>query len=319
MIRPFEERDYEPIVALGARIDPDQPPSIEANRHRDRTWDPRYSKLRLVVTRAEQVLGWGQVAHMWWAFHPRHFVMRLQVDPTAQGRGLGSALYERLLQQLDEWDAELVRTDTNAARQATLDWLLHRDFSEIQRRIELRLAVVDVELARFPDPDQLLSARGIRATTLAAERAPGGERLLRELYDLEILGGEDEPRPEQGIAMSYDRFLTQELDEPSALPDGNFLAFEGERLIGMSRLQRDLARPGSLQQGFTTVHPDYRGRGIALALKLLTVRYAQANGYREIATGNDTTNAPMLHINQVLGFRERSRHLVFERRFDRPS
>jgi GNAT superfamily N-acetyltransferase len=316
MIRPFEPRHYERIVAIGARLDPALWPSREAMRYRDRTWSPEHRKARLVVMRADEVVGWGQVAHMWWAYHPRRFAMRLEVDPAAQRGGLGSLLYAQLMAQLREWDAELVRTDARESCPQAVAWLTRRGYSEIQRRRELRLRLDHFDPLAFPDPDQLLARHGLQVATYGALRAKGGERLVRELYELEIMGGEDEPRPEQDIAMSFDRFVTQELEQRQALPDANFLAFYGERLVGVSRLERHLAHPGVLLQGFTTVHPDHRGRRTALALKLHTIRYAQAHGYREILTTNDSTNAPMLHINQALGFRQFGQRLVFERRFD---
>jgi RimJ/RimL family protein N-acetyltransferase len=48
---------------------------------------------------------------------------------------------------------------------------------------------------------------------------------------------------------------------------------------------------------------DYRGRGLAFAAKLETVRWAAGKGLARILTGNDTRNAPMLAINDRLGYR----------------
>lgn len=45
-----------------------------------------------------------------------------------------------------------------------------------------------------------------------------------------------------------------------------------------------------------------RGKGLAMALKLETVRYAQRLGVDHIKTWNDQKNRPMLAINEVMGF-----------------
>lgn len=58
-----------------------------------------------------------------------------------------------------------------------------------------------------------------------------------------------------------------------------------------------------VEVGFTAVRRDYRGRGIALALKLCTIAYAGAQGLSGIRTDNDSTNLAMWHINERLGFR----------------
>jgi RimJ/RimL family protein N-acetyltransferase len=135
------------------------------------------------------------------------------------------------------------------------------------------------------------------------------------VYELEIAGGEDEPGTDRDAGMSLDRFVIAELEQPFALPDGHFLALDGGRLVGLCRLTRHSALAGVLAQGFTTVHPDYRRRGIALALKVHTIRYALTHGYHEIRTASDESNTGMLHINKALGFRRLDLRLEFERRF----
>ena len=46
----------------------------------------------------------------------------------------------------------------------------------------------------------------------------------------------------------------------------------------------------------------YRGRGLGLAVKLASIRWAAANGITQMVTTNDETNAPMLAINRRLGY-----------------
>ena len=62
------------------------------------------------------------------------------------------------------------------------------------------------------------------------------------------------------------------------------------------------ARDGWLDQWLTATRREARGRGIALALKLRVAKYALELGYKTIRTDNDTRNAPMLAINDKLGF-----------------
>ncbi len=77
------------------------------------------------------------------------------------------------------------------------------------------------------------------------------------------------------------RLAATELQHAEALPDAHFLAYAGDQLVGVSGLARD-RQAATLDQAFTGTHPEFRGRGIAQALKLRTVRYAQAHGYTEI-------------------------------------
>ena len=62
-------------------------------------------------------------------------------------------------------------------------------------------------------------------------------------------------------------------------------------------------RPGVLHNLTTNVYPEYRKRGIATALKILTIRFARQQRMQVIRTGNDSTNASMLAINRKLGYK----------------
>lgn len=62
-------------------------------------------------------------------------------------------------------------------------------------------------------------------------------------------------------------------------------------------MQRIDGEGDALAQKVTGVLPAYRGSGIALALKLATIAYAQERGYSRIWTGVESNNPSMLEIN----------------------
>ena len=88
------------------------------------------------------------------------------------------------------------------------------------------------------------SLEAIRIATLATERAQRGEAVVRELYELEALAGHDEPAADPDGVMQFQQFVSTEIDSPNAVPEANFLAFDGARLVGVSRLSRDTGQPG---------------------------------------------------------------------------
>lgn len=55
--------------------------------------------------------------------------------------------------------------------------------------------------------------------------------------------------------------------------------------------------------GMRGVRRAWRGRGIAIALKRAQIAAAQAAGLRELRTTTAFGNAPMLHVNERLGYR----------------
>lgn len=48
---------------------------------------------------------------------------------------------------------------------------------------------------------------------------------------------------------------------------------------------------------------EYRGRGIAQALKIVAWRTARRYGAKYLRTANDSMNAPMLAINRKMGYK----------------
>ncbi|WP_309569869.1 GNAT family N-acetyltransferase [Deinococcus sp.] len=87
-------------------------------------------------------------------------------------------------------------------------------------------------------------------------------------------------------------------------PEGAFVAVAPDGTwVGISELHAPMpARPGTLMIGLTGVRPAWRRHGIAYALKLAAARAGLARGYTHAYTGNHSRNAPMLAINDALGF-----------------
>ena len=61
--------------------------------------------------------------------------------------------------------------------------------------------------------------------------------------------------------------------------------------------------PTAAENDYTGVAASHRGNGIAVALKLRAIQWAQRNGVDWFYTSSETGNSPMLSINQKLGYR----------------
>jgi len=110
------------------------------------------------------------------------------------------------------------------------------------------------------------------------------------------------PGLDPATSSPFERFEQEVLRAPYALPEAYFIAIRGDRYVGESALAPEGDDPRVLHQGLTGVLRDDRGRGIAMALKLRTIEYGRAHGFRQIRTMNDSLNEPMLAINEALGF-----------------
>ncbi len=314
-VRPFGEDDYPRLIEIVNQSFPDYVWSVEEARHEDAIWDhSRYVKQRVVAVVEGRVVGTGVVNHIPDEFHPHKYWLQAAVDPAVRRRGIGGALYARLIEILAARDALAARasvpreTDTE-----TLGFLTRRGFMEVQRGWRSVLDVAAFDFSAFATAGNRVAAQGISLTTLAKERARDGEA-LQKAYALTMACEQDVPSADPVTETSFDHFLAHAVESPNAVPDAFFIATDGGRYIGMSGMYRPLAEPGVLYQGLTGVLREYRGRGIAMALKLRTVRYALEHGYREIRTWNDARNRPMLRINEAMGFAKQPATIVLERR-----
>jgi RimJ/RimL family protein N-acetyltransferase len=98
------------------------------------------------------------------------------------------------------------------------------------------------------------------------------------------------------------------LDRPLFQAEGSFVAYADGEPAAVSFLTADLAS-GRGTNMYTGTLPEFRGRGLARAAKLGVLHWAAEHGITQVATTNDETNAPMLAINDRLGYRPAGRRV----------
>ena len=302
-IRPFVDADFEDFAQIANACYPDNPLTTEELRHEAANWNhAKYFRLQLIGDdETGKAVAYGEVQHRSNRFNPAKYWLDVYVQPAAQRRGYGSALYERLLAVLRERNAIEAQTAAQDTRPETIAWLEHRGFEEKRRTWESRLDVASFDFDAFAGAEPRALEAGVTFTTLEAELTGDRASVLRRAYDLHMAVSADVPADDPFTPRDYDDWI-KFLDEPTFLADGYLIAKQGDTWIGESCLWRYLSYADVLQQGITGVLRDHRGQGVAMALKMKGLQYAREKGYREIRTFNDTLNRPMLRINEAMGF-----------------
>ena len=298
VLRPFEDQDREAVVAIQNATTPERRVSADEWWQFDRLLgETQYIRRRsvAVTTWGPDVVGYGAVEHMPWMFHPQKFRMTFMVHPGCRRRGIGTALYNQLTEDLRSLQAIAVRAEVRENQVDALAFLQKRGFAEYERELELRLAVADADLALLRSVAARVAQRGIVINTLADERQCDPD-CLRKLYELDCTSGDDSYTP-----ASYEEFV-RHLDRRSYLSDAFFIAILGDRYVGWTRMRTSReSEPGCLRQSFTGVRREYRRQGIALVLKLRTIEYARQHGYTSIIA--HSPHPAMIALNEKLGFR----------------
>ena len=315
-IRPFRatEEDYAALAAASRRVYTDYPWSPEEMRHEDATWDhSRYFKARWLLEGESGVAGFALVNHARWAFVADTYWLDLGVVPEARRQGHGTALYEQVLEALRARGATRLRSATKESMTEGVEFLLHRGFVEDKRDWESRLPVRDFDFGRFAGAPERVRAAGIRISTLADEMRSDPDA-ARKAYELSAEVHKDVPSTDTPTALDYETWLKGRLEGPNAMPEAYFVAIdEGGRWLAFSNVEPSDEDKTFLWQGLTGVRRDARGKGLAMALKLETVRFAQERGVDHIKTWNDQRNRPMLRINEAMGFVKQPAWIAFHK------
>lgn len=319
MIRPFTPDDYPAEYEIGVEFEPSVCVSVDELRQQDENVARHADRLnlKLVAETSEdaRVVGIGALSHSVTNYHPQKYWIWVGVRKAVHGQGIGAALYSTL-----EMEARVRRATTLWAQVRERDmreraFVEHRGYRPQRSTFLSRL---DLRSANLEDPGGVgrkLEADGIRCSTLEAEGAKD-PTVRRAIYSLSQTCSRDTPRVGEFSPTAFEDFEALYLDDSMVVPAGFFLAIDRGEYVGLSNLLIDSLRPDTLRIGFTGVLPTYRGRGIAAELKRRAAEFARTAGYRYLQTGNDSTNQPILAINQRMGFQPDLVWLTCEKRLD---
>lgn len=302
-LREFRPSDFPAAARIVSRLNPERTWTPEEMERWDRDLSvPPYVQVKIVAEERsrEEAVGLGGLSTPPWSFDPRRFWVSVEVDPDHQGRGVGRALAAAVAAEAEQRQGLALWASARADRDRGVRFLARQGFEEKRRLWQSRLAVSTA--TELPNRTEDLAREGITFTTLA-EEGPDRLEVRRRLHELIIAASADVPRIGPFTPISFEQFDQWSLRSPSLLWDAYFLATQAGRYIGLSNLTRIETDPTGLDQDFTGVLREMRGRGIARELKRRTVGYARQHGYRYIQTMNDSLNQPMWAINEKIGYR----------------
>lgn len=230
---------------------------------------------------------------------PHEFYLWVMSDPDCRGDGIGRALLHNLemyarLQQPAALTSEVADNDP-----LSLAWAERRGFRVARHSFASILELSTFDEDRFAGTIERVEAAGIHFATMAD--FPDSRAYQQHLFELNRETALDIPNYESAFP-TFDAFRSTVFESEWYQPEGQIVALLGDEWVAMSAI-RYIAEDNSMYNNMTGVRRPYRGRGIALALKLLTIRYARARGATFIRTHNDSANTPMLGINRKLGYR----------------
>lgn len=303
--------DYERVAELLIPINV-EPITANGLIEEDEFMLPGKIRARWVAVDENEVI-WGYGMLVKYPSQPPDlFHMELVVDPTKRGQGIGGQIFGEVARlALENGCGRLMSEilDDDAAARGFAEKL---GFIISHHVFDSKLDVTTFDESQFAGVIEAVEAQGIRFTTLAAEG--DAETARQKLYTLNRMAVLDEPGS-VGTFPTYENWCKILLGSSDYRAESQFLAVDGENYVGLAAVFNEPETPTEMTAGLTGVEKAYRGRHIALALKLLAIRYAREHGGKTIVTGNDARNAPMLAINRKLGFQALSERYVIQKNY----
>ena len=296
MIRPVKAEDYEKIAPLWNSVYENDKSTAEELAYMDNAYEPPYLFKRFVFDQGDELVGMTSYEQYEGQYHPQKFAINVLVRADKRAQGIGRELYDFLLEQLKPFDpisfSAALREDDEAANH----FAQTRGFVETKRDWESVLDMATFDAAKHTKP---LSDPDIRLTSYADWGVtPERDELFYEFVSRVRL---DIPTSEPFTDLSYEQFRKFVIDAPDHFAEGVFFALVADKPVGMTDFMRSEST-SDLSTGLTAVAREYRGKGLATALKVKALEFAQTYGAKKVFTDNDTTNVEMLAINEKLGF-----------------
>lgn len=293
---------YAAITAVYNAVWIDEPITVEQLRHADATWPAAYLSQRLLVEEDGKIVAAGHYFENHWQYQPGKYDFELVVDPAHQGHGIGTAVYNYVTALLAKRTPRMTSLviSTREDQTRALCFLAERGFKTIMRWARARLEIAKFDFAQFARAEDRLRAAEIQIYSLQ-ELATLDAAWQHKAYTLDRVAGQDAPSPDAMSEVTFEAYVQNTFHHPGWLPEGCFAAVTRDGTwVGITELSRT-SDPQRLTTPWTAVHPQYRRLGIATALKVRAICFAQTWGARIITASNEANN-PMYQLNLQLGF-----------------
>lgn len=222
---------------------------------------------------------------------PAYGFVAPRVLPWARRRGVGTTLLRALAVHLEELGFD--QTSSSVEDPGSIAFAERFGFREVDRQVEQVRLVDDEPAPAVPD--------GVEVVSVAAR-----PELWREAYDPLALQAFEDMALEAPVEASPERWEQEWMN----WPEGTFVAVADGEVIGMAGVLRDVDRPERAENTLTAVRREWRGQGVASALKRTALAFAAANGIREVYTWTQRGNEDMRRLNELLGYVTRSESIT---------
>jgi len=264
-------------------------------------WTLRKDEIRVTTLALDEhgkAIGYWDVDRETW-MKPGHFWFKIIVAPEARKKGLGTQMYTDAEAVARAHGATHLESNVREDDPDSMRFVEKRGFKIEYHTFESTLDLTTFDEHRFDELIERIHADGFRFFSLA--EAGVTEENKHRLYEVNRDAALDSTGSD-GTFPDFDAFSKNVFDASWFRADTQILASHADRWVGLAAIGI-YPEDNHAYNAFTGVLREYRGRGLAQALKLQTILLAKKEGVRYVRTNNDSKNVPMLAVNRKLGYK----------------
>lgn len=315
-IRPFQptDLDYAALVKLVNQEWPNNPSTVEVWKQKDSKHNPNLNRRyigELEHENGNQMVAVGFVNNRDLTKKPGNYFFKYYIGKNFKSQGLDELLYTHMITDLADKNPVELKTETRKDNVQQIKFFEQKGFQQsrkAKRYSELDVRRFDqIPFARYMEK---VAASGIVIVSLE-ELENRDSNWIPKLHNLQETVMRETLGPDVFQSLSLEEYakLFERVDFRA---DAHFVALHEDNFVGLSSLWSDSVDGDVFSVGTTSVLPSHRRRGIATALKLKTIAFAQAHNARSIQTRN-VVKSPMYTLNMKLGFKPGLTLLFFDK------
>jgi GNAT superfamily N-acetyltransferase len=227
---------------------------------------------------------------------PGQFTVNVLVHPHTRNQGLGKSLFSEVMEFTRRHEASLLNAIVREDDDAALYFAKSLGFEIARHECESRVDLSGWQARVFDGKTAELEASGMRFFTYADMPCE------TDLYELAKRNAPDLPGFNANAGYPpLDEWRKRWLEDADSPLDCIIIAAIGEQLVGVTRFGK-YNEAGAMKTWHTSVLREHRGKGIAEALKLFSIKAALRYGAPTLLADNDSRNTGILRVNAKLGF-----------------
>lgn len=228
---------------------------------------------------------------------PGSKMCRIVVDPEFRGQGIGTALF-KVIEDHPSYTSGKVFTEVRDNDPKSLEFAERLGFQVKAHAYESIIDPATFEIGPFQSYIDRVRESGLRIASMA-ELGDTEENRYR-LWEIEHITDADIPGVDLDLLPTWEdakkSWFVAKWYDPASI----FAVLDGDKWVGASATAE--LSPGNDYVQMTCVLREYRGRGIATAVKAVATDYARQRGSRLLRANNHEGNDAMLAISRKFGF-----------------